>query len=310
MKLKLKHFALILLIAGGYMACRRDKVEPDIKTYDQEQIQNYIAANGITGMVKDTSGGDTTGIWYKIITPGSGPALDYPDSIDYVYTLKTFDNKYGVFDTILNHVDAPLGHTAPNGLMLALHNDLKYKGTKMRLLVPSHLAYGVNGAGSGSVTVTNGRIAGNQCLDYTINVISNQAAYDEMVIVNYIKANNLSGYAETADGLWYKITKVPTGANSININSSVTLNYTGALLNHTYFDTLYHTSTTTFADISGLTPGFLEGLLILGRGGSAISMIVPSRLGYGATSTSGTLGTIPANSCLKFEVTVTDVTTY
>src|SRR5580698_2745469 len=120
MKLKLKHFALILLFAAGYMACRRDKVEPDIKAYDQQQIQNYIAANGITGMVKDTSGGDTTGIWYKIITPGSGTALDYPDSINYVYTLKTFDNKYNVSDTILNHVDGLLGHVAPNGLMLAM----------------------------------------------------------------------------------------------------------------------------------------------------------------------------------------------
>jgi FKBP-type peptidyl-prolyl cis-trans isomerase FkpA len=308
--MKLTIFTLIMLFAIGFVACRRDKVEPDIKTYDQQQILNYIAVNGITGMVKDTAGGDTTGIWYKIITPGSGTALDYPDSIDYVYTLKTFDNKYGVFDTILNHVDGLLGHTAPNGLMLSLHNDMKYRGAKMRVLIPSHLAYGVSGAGSGSSTVTNNRIAGNQCLDYTINTIADQKAYDEMVIVNYLKANNLSGYTETADGLWYKITKVPTGTNSININSDVTLNYTGALMNHTYFDTTSATNTVTFEDIGQLTPGFLEGLLILGKGGSSISMLVPSRLAYGTSATSATLGTVPANSCLKFEVTVTDVTTY
>jgi len=41
-----------------------------------------------------------------------------------------------------------------------MRNLLKNKGGKIRLLIPSHLAYGTTGVGSGSSTVTNNRIAG------------------------------------------------------------------------------------------------------------------------------------------------------
>src|SRR5579863_1206633 len=220
MKLRTILITLAILLTIGFFACRKNTIEPDIYAYDQQQIQAYMAANGITGMQKDTTGKskgqDTTGIWYKIITPGiAGDTLGYADGVSYVYTEKSFDNKYVLTDTILDHFQGFVGHMAPTGLMLAMHNILKYNGGKMRVLIPSHIAYGVSGVGSGSSSVTNGRIAGNQCLDYTINTISNQAGYDQLVIANYAKANNLTGYTQTADGLWYKITTAPTGTNHI-----------------------------------------------------------------------------------------------
>src|SRR3569832_248041 len=225
-------FTLVILFAIALSACKKSGDQPDIKEYDQQQIQAYIAANGLTGMQKDTTGKykgqDTTGIWYKIITPGTGnlqDSLGYSSSVSYVYTEKSFYNKYVLTDTILDHAQAFVGHIAPTGLRLALHNIARYKGCKIRLLIPSHMAFGVSGAGSGSTTVSNGRIAGNQCLDYTINTITDQAAYDQVVIANYMAANNLTGYTKTADGLWYKITTAPTGTNKITMNSSVTANY-------------------------------------------------------------------------------------
>ncbi len=302
-------FTLIILFTVGLTACRKDKNYPDIKAYDQQQIAAYIAANGITGMQKDTSGHsngtDTTGTWYKIIAQGTGPSVDYTDNISYVYTLKSFDGLYSSPDTVLNHYYGLLGHTAPNGLVLAIRNILKYKGGKMRVLIPSHLAYGVNGAGSGSKTLTNGRIAGNQCLDYTIELIDNQDQYDDDVIQTYLTANNLTGYVRSPDSLWYKIIK-PGTAPLIDINSSITAYYSGALLNHTFFDNAWVSTTTVFSDISSLTPGFAEGMKMIGSGG-VISMLIPSRLAYGTVSSGGPLETIPANACLRFEVTVTAV---
>ncbi|MGN6640439.1 MAG: FKBP-type peptidyl-prolyl cis-trans isomerase [Mucilaginibacter sp.] len=307
----------ILLALGviGLMSCRRDSNMPDIKTYDQQQIQSYIAANGITGMQKDTSGQDTTGIWYKIINKGSGTPIDYTDGISYVYTLRSFDGKYILDDTVINHFQGYLGHVAPNGLMLALHNDAIYPGTKIRILVPSHLAYGRNGVGTGSSSITNGHVNGNQCLDYTINIVNNQALYDQMVIQNYITANNLTCYIPYTDPstqltMYYKITKAPTGANNININSDVTMNYTGQLMDNTFFDNTYATNTATFADISQLTSGFKDGLLLLGKGGGSISMLIPSGLAYGLSGSSGANESIPSNACLRFEVTVTDITNF
>lgn len=312
-----KLFTIFLTLGViGLMSCRKESSMPDIKTYDQQQIQAYIAANGITGMQieKDSSGKqDTTGIWYKIISPGSGTPMNYSDGISYVYSIRSFDGKYVLDDTVINHFQGYLGHVAPNGLMLALHNDAVLPGTKIRILIPSHLAYGRNGIGTGSSTITNGRVNGNQCLDYTVNIVNNQTLYDQLVIQNYMKANNLTGYTPYTDPttqlvMYYKITKAPTGANHINLNSSVTLNYTGQLMDNSFFDNTYATNTTTFTDLSLYTTGFVDGLFLLSKGGGSISMLIPSGLAYGTSGNSGAVESIPSNSCLRFEVTVTDVT--
>ena len=306
--MKLKFFTLLLLSAACFVSCRKITSDPDAKQYDQQQIQSYIATNGLTGMVRDTTMGDTTGTYYQILSSGDvTKPLDYSSTIAYVYTIRSFDGKYSVIDTAINHYYGVLGHVVPNGLMLAIKNNLKYRGGKMRVLVPSHLAYGKSGAGSGSITLTNGRIGGNQCLDVTVNLISDQAAYDQLVIKNYMAANNLTGYTETADGLWYKITTVPTGPNYINDNSTVTMNYSIYLMNNTNPDgNIYATTTSSFSDFASgqWAAGFVEGLKILGRGAGGISIIVPSALGYGTSGGSG----VPANECLRWDMTNVSVT--
>lgn len=305
--MKLKFFTLLLLSAICFVSCRKIANDPDIKQYDQLQIQNYIAANGISGMVRDTAGGDTTGTYYKIITPGTGARVDYPSIVSYVYTLRSFDGKYAITDTVVNHSYGVLGHILPNGLMLAIRNDLKNLGGQMRVLIPSHLAYGKNGyvQGGGSTTIANGRIAGNQGLDITVNLIADETAYDQLVIKNYMAANNLSGYTETSDGLWYKITTPGTGA-TIYDDSSITLNYTLYLMNNTNPDANMYASTNTYLinDLSIQVNGFVEGLKLLGKGGGAISIIVPSNLAYGTTSTGG----IPSNACLRWDISNITVT--
>jgi FKBP-type peptidyl-prolyl cis-trans isomerase FkpA len=306
--MRLTFFTLLLLSIVGFVSCRKSGDNIDIKQYDAQQIQAYIAANGITGMQQDTTGHDSTGTYYKIIDQGTGPALGYADSISYVYTIKSFDGKFSVQDTVLNHVAVPLGHVVPNGLQLGIHNLLKYRGGKMRILVPSHLAYGERGVGTGSVTLTNVRIAGNQCLDYTIYIVPNQKAYDDLVIKNYMTANSLTGYTKTADGLYYKITTPGTGAN-VNNNSIVTVNYVGKLMNNEVFND-FSTTTASFGDLlNGYSTGFVEGLKLINSGG-AISLIIPSHLAYGSAGNSGSTPAIPANACLRFDVSNVAITNF
>lgn len=305
--MKLKFFILLLLPVICFVSCRKIAGDPDIKQYDEQQIQSYIAANGITGMVSDNAGGDTTGTYHKIITPGTGAQVDFPSTIGYVYTIRSFDGKYIVADTVLNHFSGVLGHVVPTGLMLAIHNDLKNLGGKMRVLVPSHMAYGKNGIGQGSITLTNGRVAGNQGLDITVNLIKNQGDYDQMVIKNYMAANNLTGYTMTADSMWYKIITPATG-NVIKDNSSITLNYTLYLMNNTNPDQNIYASTNTLplSDLAsgGTVTGFVEGLKLMGKAGGAISIIVPSHLAYGTSGSSS----IPANACLRWDISNVTVT--
>lgn len=298
-------FILLLLSTLGLISCRKTEIEKDIKQYDQEQIETYISANAITGMQRDLSGGDTTGIYYKVILPGNGVGYEYTDSISFVYTLKSFDGLYTSADTIVNHYSAFVGQIAatklPYGLQLMVKNVLK-KGGSMRILIPSRLAYGTTGYGSGSNSTVNTKIAGNQSLDYYIHAVADQKAYDDDVLVKYIAANNLTGYQKTPSGLYYKINKQGTGTVPITDNTTMNVNYVGSLLNGTVFDQYVtaDNATGTPLEIPSVIEGVKEGAKNYCTTGTNISLLMPSRLAYGKVGT----GSIVPNSCIRFDMVV------
>lgn len=314
-------YTLLLFCAIALCACRKNKNEPDIKQFDDQQIQNYISSHGLTNMHRDLSSGDTTGLYYNIIDAGdtTQPPVDYPDSVSLVFTVSSFDGKFITTDTIVNHVENFLGHITqnnlPKGVELGILNILKYKGGRMRLLVPSHLGYGSVGFGSGSSSGNN-RIAGNQCLDYYINLVNDQAVYDDQVIKSYITAQNYTGYTALAVGkdtldknnhkknyVYYKILQPGVGA-PITTSSSVTIQYTSYLFNGIATSDTYASVDGTGATITisddvrrGLTAALVHTLP-----GSKLSIIIPSKLGYGTNDYSDS--SIPVNSCLRYEVSV------
>jgi FKBP-type peptidyl-prolyl cis-trans isomerase FkpA len=328
-------FTLLLLSTIGLISCRKHDNQPNIKQYDEQQIKSYIAANNITGMVQDATGGDTSGIYYKIIlqpnpADTAGTALNYTDDISFVFTLRSFDGHYVSSDTIENHYQGFLGHIVsdalPVGLELAILNDLKYTGSSMRVLIPSDLAYGINGYGSGSITNTSTRIAGNQCLDYYVHLIATQpdlahrqATYDDKVIKNYLAANGLSGTyltdtitSDTSGGhrgfpqtVYYAITTPGTGTVPISDNTTAEVTYNGRLLNNVAFDTEVEADSAS-VQIPELIKGVSTILKRHAVQGTTISMLMPSALGYGTVAQTG----IPANSPLRFEFRILNVYNY
>ena len=229
---------------------------------------------------------------------------DHSTPLGYIKALSEIHHTFGILQ-IDSHCDLREDY---NGLKYShasiMHNVLK-RGGSMRILIPSHLAYGVSGYGTGSKNNVNSRIAGNQCLDYYVHAINNQPAYDDVVIQSYMSANGFTGYQKTASGLWYKIVTPGIGTDPITINTTVTSTYTGELLNGNIFDQ-YNT-----ADGSGIAKEFdtflagsQEGLQKYATVGTALSLFMPSKLGYGAAGTTG----VPGNSVLHFEYIVTSVT--
>jgi FKBP-type peptidyl-prolyl cis-trans isomerase FkpA len=313
--MKQKFFTLLLIAAASLTACRKNSdADPDIKQYDEQQIQGYIAANGLTGFSKDTTSGDTTGMYYKIINKGVGVPLEYSDKVSLVFTLKSFDGKFISTDTITNHIYNYLGHlnttnintsaNLPKGLMLGIKNILKYRDGSMRLLIPSRLAYGTAGFGTGSISNTNTRIAGNQSLDYYVHVIDDQQVYDDLVIRNYMAANGLTGYTKTATGIYYKNIVAGDGVAIIGSTSTFTTNYTLKLLNNTQLETGAAVSFTNGVVGAEPVPGVKE--ILSGKSvGSAVSILVPSRLAYGV---SGNSTTVPSNAPLYFDFQIVTVT--
>jgi FKBP-type peptidyl-prolyl cis-trans isomerase len=122
-----------------------------------------------------------------------------------------------------------------------------------------------------------------------------QAATDDAAIQAYITANNITGATKDASGLYYKVITPGTGAYP-TVNSLVSMNYSGKLLNETVFDS----GTLTNSPLSSLIQGWKIGIPHINTGGR-ILLLVPSALGYGNTSNSS----IPANSVLIFTVDLT-----
>jgi len=223
------------------------------------------------------------------------------------------------------------------GLRTAIHNLLKYPDASIRVLIPSHLAYGLNGAGSGSSQVSNNRIPGNASMDFYVHAITNFQVYDDQVIKNYMATNNLTGYTAVTmavpppvfgqqDSLiywagkysnpavpytatyYYKILTSATTGDPITDNSTFTATYTGQLFNGTLFDygfngtNTYSGNPTEFV-VSALKDAF-ENKNINVVAGTKISILIPSPLGYGLPAQS----TLPPFSCMRFTWQVLTVT--
>lgn len=312
--MKKTYLAIILLCTIAMVSCRKSGNDIDIKTYDSNQIRDYIVANGLSAMKRDTIGGDTSNIYYQINRQGRGVALDYDKRIAFSYTIRSLDGKYVAADTIMERSYNFVGLLMPKGLMIAMHNLIKNKGTSARLIIPSRLAYGTSGIGTGS-----NRLPGNESLDYTINVFDDDnaaamAAYDDLSIRNYCTANNIniSSYTKTASGLYIKVGQVGTGTAAITSTSTITAQYLGLLFNGNTFDK-NDTDTGGSFDMQSVVAAWQEGLLGL-TSGAKVDLLVPSRLAYGsqvrtaATATGGTTVIIPTYSCLRFGINILGVT--
>lgn len=110
----------------------------------------------------------------------------------------------------------------------------------------------------------------------------------------------LPGTAATkhCSGMYYKIIEPGTGATATNC-SVVAAIYKGSLKNGTGFDS---TATAVPFALNGVIRGWQNAIPLIKEGGRII-MYIPPSLGYGAQA----VGSIPANSMLVFDVTLTGV---
>ena len=138
---------------------------------------------------------------------------------------------------------------------------------------------------------------------------------DEEQISNYISANKLSKAQRQPSGLYY----VPVLVDSTKTQAQATAGrivsvlYTGSLLDGSVFDasSRHPTQTANGPVIEPLSfvlgrrqviAGWDEGIALMRKGEKGI-LLIPSALAYGSQGQSG----IPANSVLRFDVTLTEV---
>jgi FKBP-type peptidyl-prolyl cis-trans isomerase FkpA len=297
----------ILALAGLtiiFTSCKKEY--ESIQETDSAKITNFIAKNNLTGMMPDSA---KTGYYYQIVNPGTvGSLLKNSDTVLYTGSFKGMESgttyfataSYYNLNTFVGYANSisynSLTYNVPaiRDVMLKMR-----RGGTARVLLPSYLAFGRNGAGD---------IPSNENIDLTITTFpdTSQAQLDDRLISEFVASKGLTGMTKDPSGVWYSIITPGTGDVAITANSSITATYTLRFTDGLVLQTLTEAAPFDFS----LPPGeaalrawirIIPGKI---RKGGKIRLIIPSRLGYGKTGTTG----IPGNTILDFDVEVATIT--
>jgi FKBP-type peptidyl-prolyl cis-trans isomerase FklB len=110
------------------------------------------------------------------------------------------------------------------------------------------------------------------------------------------------GVKTLPSGLQYKVIKVGTGKKPKSTDT-VTVHYRGTLIDGTEFDSSYKRGQTVSFPVSGVIPGWTEGLQLMEEG-AKWQLFIPSNLAYGERGTGGIIG---PNATLIFEVELVSI---
>jgi FKBP-type peptidyl-prolyl cis-trans isomerase FkpA len=146
-----KYLLLVTLFIVTFSSCKKDDFDPAKQAIiDDAAIQAYIKANNITA-TKDQSG-----LYYEVVTPGTG---DYPNANSTITVNSTGKLLNGaVFDTE-SSLTIPLASVIKGWQIGIPHINT---GGRIVLLIPSALGYGN--------TIT-GSIPKNSVLVFTIDLL-------------------------------------------------------------------------------------------------------------------------------------------
>ncbi|RZK41177.1 MAG: peptidylprolyl isomerase [Pedobacter sp.] len=154
--LKFKTFIFAFLLVGTISSCKKAAYNPDEQLVkDDAIIKDFISQNSIPA-IKHSSG-----LYYQIINPGSGTPISVQNNVFVTYEGKLLNGK--VFDKSASTVELPLSRVI---LGWQIGIPLIRKGGKIRLIVPSVLAYR-NESPSRDIPE-------NSILDFTVDLINAQ----------------------------------------------------------------------------------------------------------------------------------------
>ncbi|KQM78822.1 hypothetical protein ASE74_12750 [Pedobacter sp. Leaf216] len=296
---KLSLFTLLLAITI-FSSCKKEY--DTAQTIDDAAIKAYISKNNLTQMVPDP---DRTGFYYQVTNPTDETLFLNKDSVLYDITVKSMQSgstylqspingNLGTYVGYLNSffqssLSTSITYNIPALRTAALH--LKPGGTA-RILLPSYLAFGRNGAGP---------IPSNENLDLTLKTYPyrKQWLFDDAKIQSFITTKALVATKDPSR-IYYIVNTLGTGDPVNGIESTVNIKYTGRTLDGTSFDSNADGYSST---LTGLIRAW-QIMIPKFRVGTKFRMLIPSDLAYG---TSGS-GTIPPNSVLDFDIEIVGVT--
>ncbi|MFD2583369.1 FKBP-type peptidyl-prolyl cis-trans isomerase [Pedobacter vanadiisoli] len=292
----------LLLATVVFSSCKKDY--ESIQSIDDAAIKAYISKNNLTQMIPDP---DKTGFYYQATNPTDGTFFLNPDSVFYDITVKSMqtgatylqspvNGNLGTYVGYLNSffqssLSTSITYNIPALRTAAL--SLK-PGGSARILLPSYLAFGKNGAGP---------IPSNENLDFTIKTYPyrKQWLFDDDKIKNFLAAKGLTASAtKDPSRIYYIVNTVGTGDVINGIESTVNVKYTGRTLDGASFDSNSDGYSSTLTSLIQAWQIMIPKFKV----GTKFRMIIPSDLAYGKSGS----GAIPGNAVLDFDIEIVSVT--
>lgn len=302
----------VIAILFVITACEKKEYQT-IEELDQENILAYIQENNL-----NVEPFEETGMYYQVLEEGTGKELDYTDKVPLVYTFKTLEGSYSAVDTfnVSNRYYDYLGYfpygssqadasgtllDREEGMKMIIKKVLKKAHGKIRVIVPSRMAFGRNG---------NKLIPSNASLDYVIHAIDTDslASYETESIEQYIQSNGLqlSDFQKTASGVYYEIIDAGSGT-PITDTTSFKVNYSIKTLNGNSVTTV--DSSAIELRSANTIDGWKEVLPKLKANGK-VRMLIPSSEAYGLGGVidDNNIVRIPPFSALDYDLQIVEVT--
>lgn len=146
-----KYLLLFSVLIISLSSCQKTSVATQAAV-DDAKIQAYMKANNITA-TKDPSG-----IYYKVIIPGTGPYPISTSTVKVAYTGKFLNDQ--------QFTQAPSTDVLVSTFTPGFQTGVQHinAGGRLLMIIPSALAYGTAGTGAG--------IPPNAVLVFTVDLIS------------------------------------------------------------------------------------------------------------------------------------------
>lgn len=282
-KNNIKYTLILFSIGLLFNSCKKEY--ETIESIDDKKIQEYLSKNNISA-IKDESG-----YYYQVLEQGTGQPMLNRDSIFY-NTVVTSLNGTVYYEPVQYYNEGTyLGYVNPEAYRNALYN--VNRGGKVRVIVPSYLAFGKNGKDN---------IPPNEVIISEITVLPEftQWQIDDRIIKKFITDKGLTADFVKHPSRVYVQTLTQGTGDAVLGGSIITVKYTAKLLTGDLMD---ESGNEDFnSNLMGLIKGWRE-VLVGQKVGTKLRLIIPSDLGYGVNGN----GPIPGNSVLDFNVEIVKV---
>jgi FKBP-type peptidyl-prolyl cis-trans isomerase FkpA len=306
--MNIKNISLALLtgvVILSATSCLKDDSEA-LRADEKKILAEYITTNNIT--VAPTA----SGLYYIETLAGTGDSIRVDNWMEMRYTARLVSNNAVVMTSDLqtakdNNIDAVgiyygptrliLGQIRPIGLNEGI-SKMK-EGGKARLIFSSDIGLGAQ---------STGNIPAYSSLIFDIElikVIPDIKAYENSLVQAYLVTNEMAADS-TADGIYFKETKVGTG-DLPTAGKTVTVTYSGKFLNGQVFDSSGKSFNVTIG-ANSVIPGFEAAVKLIKKGGSG-TVVIPYNNAYGIYGRYDNYGriVIPPYKSLVFDISVASI---